>query len=77
MCSILVNRNFSRQNLSLSKEKSKKMCAAAHPAHMVSPALYFQGNTKEGDHLFICLGRRQGEAVDLNCNPLQRLGIHF
>ena len=27
--------------------------------------------------LFVCLGGRQGEADELNCNPLQRVGIPF
>ena len=37
---------------------------------------------KEGDFttivcLFVCLGGRQGEADELDCNPLQRVGIPF
>ena len=27
--------------------------------------------------LFVCLGGRQGEADELDCNPLQRVGIPF
>ena len=27
--------------------------------------------------LFVCLGGRQGEADELDCNPLQRVGIQF
>ena len=26
---------------------------------------------------FVCLGRRQGEADELSCNPLQRVGMQF
>ena len=35
------------------------------------------GRNKRSFCLFVILGGRQGEADELDCNPLQRVGIPF